>query len=122
LRDALIGAPARVDRPRGFCASGELPMTMPGLTVDGFGKLSLPLGDPRRVLGGPPRLDPKALKRVVADLKAAVARRDGASAGSSMRELMALMRAAAREALRSHRSNANETPFSHYSNTREANS
>lgn len=116
-------------------ASGNLVLL---LIING---LRTQLPDPRRVLGGPPRLDPESLKRIAADLKAAVTRRDGAAAGSSMRELMGLMRAAAREALRSHRSkqdetlrshrstadetpfsprpNANETPISHGPNTNE---
>ena len=87
-------------------ASGNLVLL---LIING---LRTQIPDPRRILGGPPRLDPESLKRIAADLKAAVTRRDGASAGSSMRELMGLMKAAAREALRSHRSNADETPFS----------
>lgn len=67
------------------------------------------LPDPRRVMGGPPRLDPKSLKRITAELKTAVTQRDGTSAGASMREFIQLIRAAARETLRSHRSNAKET-------------
>ena len=112
---AQIRVPRRLGRAFAH-ASGNLVLL---LIVNG---LRTQLPDPRRVLGGPPRIDPKALKRVVADLKAAVARRDGSSAGSSMRELMALMRAAARETLRSHRANANETPLSHRSNAKETNS
>ncbi len=64
--------------------------------------------DPRRVLGGPSKPDPKSLKRIAAELKTAVSHRDAASAGSSMRELLRLMRAAARETLLSHRSNAKQ--------------
>ena len=45
MHDALIRALARVDRPGDFCAAGDLPMTLPGLTVDGLGPLSLPLGE-----------------------------------------------------------------------------
>ncbi|MDE0001896.1 MAG: GntR family transcriptional regulator [Rhodospirillaceae bacterium] len=112
---AQIRVPRRLGRAFAH-ASGNLVLL---LIVNG---LRTQLPDPRRVLGGPPRIDPKALKRVVADLKAAVAQRDGSSAGSSMRELMALMRAAARETLRSHRANANETPLSHRSNAKETNS
>ena len=66
------------------------------------------LPDPRRALGGPPRLDPKSLKRIAVELKAAVVHRDGTAAGSSMRELMQLIRAAAKATLLSHRSNAKE--------------
>ena len=66
------------------------------------------LPDPKRALGGPPGLDPKSLKRIAAELKAAVVDRDGASAGASMRKLMELIRAAARETLRSHRPIAKE--------------
>ena len=112
---AQIRVPRRLGRAFAH-ASGNLVLL---LIING---LRTQIPDPRRVLGGPPKLDPKALKRVVADLKAAVAQRDGASAGSSMRRLMALMRAAAREALRSHRANANETPFAHRANAKETNS
>ncbi|MYF69049.1 MAG: FadR family transcriptional regulator [Proteobacteria bacterium] len=112
---AQIRVPRRLGRAFAH-ASGNLVLL---LIING---LRTQLPDPRRVLGGPPRLDPKALKRVVADLKTAVTRREGAAAGSFMRELMALMRAAAREALRSHRSSANETPFSHRVYAKEANS
>ena len=45
MHEALIGALARVDRPGEFCAAGDLPMTLPGLTVEGLGALSLPLGE-----------------------------------------------------------------------------
>ena len=45
MHDALIGALARVDRPGEFCAAGDLPMTLPGLTVEGLGALSLPLAE-----------------------------------------------------------------------------
>ena len=112
---AQIRVPRRLGRAFAH-ASGNLVLL---LIING---LRTQIPDPRRVLGGPPKLDPKALKRVVADLKAAVAQRDGASAGSSMRRLMALMRAAARETLRSHRSNANVMPFSHRSNAKESDS
>lgn len=39
----LLDALASVDRPGEFCVSGDLPMTMPGLEVDGFGAVGLPL-------------------------------------------------------------------------------
>ena len=84
-------------------ASGNLVLV---LIING---LRTQIPDPRRVLGGPPRLDPKSLKRIAAELKSAVIHRDGPSAGASMRELMQLIRAAARETLLSHRSNAKET-------------
>ena len=71
------------------------------------------LPDPRRVFGGPPKLDPKSLKRITADLKAAVNQRDGTSAASSMRELLELMRAAARERLRTHGARIEETVRTH---------
>ena len=112
---AQIRVPRRLGRAFAH-ASGNLVLL---LIING---LRTQIPDPRRVLGGPPRLDPKALKRVVADLKTAVVQRDGASAGSSMRELMGLVRAAARETLRSHRSNANAMPFYRRSNAKEANS
>ena len=105
-------------------ASGNLVLL---LIING---LRTQIPDPKRMLGGPPRLDPESLKRIAAGLKVAVTQRDGASAGSSMRKLMGLMRAAAREALRSqhskhdetlrsHRSNADETPFSPRPNANE---
>ena len=84
-------------------ASGNLVLV---LIING---LRTQIPDPRRVLGGPPRLDPKSLKRIAAELKSAVIHRDGPAAGASMRELMQLIRAAARETLLSHRSNAKET-------------
>ena len=112
---AQIRVPRRLGRAFAK-ASGNLVLL---LIING---LRTQIPDPRRVLGGPPKLDPKTLKRVAADLKAAVAERDGAAAGSSMRELMGVMRAAAREALRSHRSNANAMPFSPRSHARESNS
>ena len=83
-------------------ASGNLVLL---LIING---LRTQIPDPRRVLGGPPRPDPKSLKRIAAQLKTAVSQRNAASAGSSMRELLRLMRAAARETLLSHRSNAKE--------------
>ena len=83
-------------------ASGNLVLL---LIING---LRTQIPDPRRTLGGPPRLDPKSLKRIAAELKAAVINRDGTSAGSSMRELMELVRAAAKETLLSHRSNSKE--------------
>lgn len=69
--------------------------------------------DPRRAFGGPPKLDPRSLKRITADLKAAVNHRDGTSAASSMRELIELMRAAAREMLRTHGARIEETLRTH---------
>ena len=81
-------------------ASGNLVLL---LIVNG---LRTQLPDPKRVLGGPPRLEPTSLKRIAAELKAAVNRRDGTSAASSMRELIELIRAAARKTLRSHRPGA----------------
>ena len=112
---AQIRVPRRLGRAFAH-ASGNLVLL---LIING---LRTQIPDPRRVLGGPPRIDPKALKRVAADLKAAVTQRDGTSASSSMRELMGLMRAAARETLRSHRANASETPFFHRADAKETNS
>jgi len=34
----------KVDRPSAVCTSGDMPLTIPGLKVDGLGVLSLPLG------------------------------------------------------------------------------
>ena len=42
---ALIRALAEVDRPGDVCTSGDLPLTMPGLVVEGLGMLRLPLGE-----------------------------------------------------------------------------
>lgn len=81
-------------------ASGNLVLL---LIING---LRTQIPDPGRVLGGPPRPDPKFLKRIAAELKSAVSHRDAASAGSSMRELLRLMRTAAGETLRSHRRGA----------------
>ena len=64
--------------------------------------------DPTRVLGRPLKPDSKSLKRIAAEFKTAVSHRDAASAGSSMRELLRLMRGAVRETLLCHRSNAKE--------------
>ena len=71
------------------------------------------------------------MERIAAELKTAVDQRDGASAASSMRELIELIRAAARETprthsaragetLRSRGSSAGETPRAHYPIAREA--
>jgi hypothetical protein len=39
----LLAAFGEVDRPSAVCTSGDMPLTMPGLKVDGLGLLSLPL-------------------------------------------------------------------------------
>jgi hypothetical protein len=39
----LLSALGEVDRPSTVCTSGDMPLTMPGLEVDGLGALSLPL-------------------------------------------------------------------------------
>ena len=44
LRENLLKAIEKVDRPGSFSASGDLPLTMPGLDVDGVGAIRLPLG------------------------------------------------------------------------------
>lgn len=44
VHDELLKALGKVDRPSAFCTSGDMPLTMPGLKVDGLGVLSLPLG------------------------------------------------------------------------------
>lgn len=41
----LIRALAKVDRPGEVCAAGDLPLTMPGLEVEGVGTLRLPLAE-----------------------------------------------------------------------------
>jgi predicted 2-oxoglutarate/Fe(II)-dependent dioxygenase YbiX len=53
MHDALINALATVDRPGNFCMAGDLPLTMPGLVVEGLGTLRLPLGkaQARRLIG-----------------------------------------------------------------------
>jgi len=43
--DTLIQALAEVDRPGDICTSSDLPLTMPGLVVEGLGMLRLPLGE-----------------------------------------------------------------------------
>jgi len=40
----LPKALGKVDRPSAVCTSGDMPLTIPGLKVDGLGVLSLPLG------------------------------------------------------------------------------
>lgn len=44
MRQALLKALAKVDRPSEVFASGDLPLTLPGLVVEGVGLLRLPLG------------------------------------------------------------------------------
>ncbi|RLA44484.1 MAG: 2OG-Fe(II) oxygenase, partial [Gammaproteobacteria bacterium] len=44
MYDTLMQALAEVDRPSDVCTSGDLPLTMPGLVVEGLGTLHLPLG------------------------------------------------------------------------------
>lgn len=44
VHDELLKALGKVDQPSAVCASGDRPLTMPGLKVDGLGALSLPLG------------------------------------------------------------------------------
>jgi len=44
VNEALIQALGEIDRPGDVCVSGDLPIMMPGLVVDGLGKVSLPLG------------------------------------------------------------------------------
>ena len=47
MYDTLIQVLAEVDRPSDVCTSGDLPLTMPGLIVEGLGALQLPLGEPQ---------------------------------------------------------------------------
>ena len=44
LHDHLLDALGTVDRPGTFCLSGDLPLVMPGLEVEGLGAVGLPLG------------------------------------------------------------------------------
>ena len=44
VQDELLKALGKVDRPSAVCTSGDRPLTMPGLKVEGLGALSLPLG------------------------------------------------------------------------------
>lgn len=44
IHDELLKVLETVDRPSVVCTSGDIPLTMPGLKVDGLGELSLPLG------------------------------------------------------------------------------
>lgn len=98
---AQIRVPRRLGRAFAQ-ASGNLVLL---LIVNG---LRTQIPDPRRVLGGPPSVEPNTLKRIATELKAAVVQRDGSSAGASMRELIQHVRAAARAALQSHRANVKE--------------
>jgi len=43
IHDELLKALETVDRPGVVCTSGDMPLTMPGLKVDGLGTLSLPV-------------------------------------------------------------------------------
>ena len=43
IHDELLKALDTVDRPSVVCISGDMPLTMPGLKVDGLGTLSLPV-------------------------------------------------------------------------------
>lgn len=45
MHSALIQALAKVDRPGDICSAGDLPLTMPGLEVEGLGLLRLPLAE-----------------------------------------------------------------------------
>ena len=45
MHETLIQTLAKVDRPGDVCVAGDLPLTMPGLVVDGLGTLRLPLGE-----------------------------------------------------------------------------
>jgi predicted 2-oxoglutarate/Fe(II)-dependent dioxygenase YbiX len=44
LHESLLDALHAVDRPGEVCMSGDLPLTMPGLEVEGVGPVRLPLG------------------------------------------------------------------------------
>lgn len=44
LHDHLLAALGTVNRPGTFCLSGDLPLVMPGLEVEGLGEVRLPLG------------------------------------------------------------------------------
>ena len=44
LHDKLLEALGTIDRPGTFCTSGDLPLVMPGLDVQGLGAVRLPLG------------------------------------------------------------------------------
>jgi 2OG-Fe(II) oxygenase superfamily len=45
FREKLSKAVDQVDRPGSICASRDLPLTMPGLEVEGIGAIRLPLGE-----------------------------------------------------------------------------
>jgi hypothetical protein len=45
LRDLLLEALGKVNRPGTICVSRDIPVTMPGLEVDGLGAIRLPLGE-----------------------------------------------------------------------------
>lgn len=44
VHDRLLKALDEIDRPGDFCTSGDRPLTMPGLEVEGLGPVGLPLG------------------------------------------------------------------------------
>src|SRR5215510_7696549 len=44
LQDRVLDALGAIDRPGTFCTSGDLPLVMPGLEVNGLGAVRLPLG------------------------------------------------------------------------------
>lgn len=44
IKQQLLGALGKIDRPGSFCASGRLPAVLPGLEVEGFGPVAFPLG------------------------------------------------------------------------------
>ena len=53
MHDALNHALATVDRPGDFCMAGDLPLTRPGVGVEGLGILRLPLSkaQARKLIG-----------------------------------------------------------------------
>src|SRR5262245_65425716 len=44
LQDRVLDAVGAIDRPGTFCTSGDLPLVMPGLEVNGLGAVRLSLG------------------------------------------------------------------------------
>ncbi len=45
IQERLLEILRKVDRPGSICVSRDLPVTMPGLEVDGLGAIRLPLGE-----------------------------------------------------------------------------
>ena len=45
IKEQILESLAGIDRPVSFCASGTLPLVLPGLEVNGIGPIGLPLSE-----------------------------------------------------------------------------